>query len=457
MIISQLLLTTFVLYWLQTQYGAEMRRLQRELTFMAIETRNGITDSLLYGTGNTEVRRGQVHQDDSLRMSRSKTAMEHRKPGFKSPDTIFIPVVSGIAHELTQTNKERYASEEKSDTAYTRDHRTKNRWLMNIDTASFRESFTSKMRNTGMDFAIQWDDTPHGNKLPPEESLGSPEPGPGFVITDIAITKFRRHIISKILPQIIFGLLLVMLTALAFFFSYRSIHEHIILSNLKNEFIGNITHELKTPVATLSVAIESLNKYNLKNEPRLLEEYLKLASLETRRLEELINRVLDHTMLQNGMQQLNKVVSDINSLITEVTEIMPQTFPGGSIEFFPSKEQLQLAVDPLFFKGAIINLIDNSLKYCDKEPHIKIISYRKGNTAIIEVNDNGPGIPEEYHNRIFEKFFRIPAENVHNVKGYGLGLSFVAQVIELHSGTVKVHNLNPGCSFMITLPINAEK
>lgn len=459
MLISQMLLTAFVLYWLQSQYSAEMRRLQRELTFMAIETRNDITDSILYGTGNTFADHGnRLSQgrsgNDSIRLSRKKGASDLRRPPVQSPDTIFIPVVSGVAHDMMQPGKNRTMAENDNDTVHNTDRHVRNRWFISLDTASFRQILSSKLSNSGMDFSLHWSKNGRGNNNPPEESIGAPETGPGLLISEIAITEFRRHVISKIIPQICFGLVLVLLTALAFFFSYRSINEHIILGNLKNEFIGNITHELRTPVATLSVAIESLSKYNLKSEPGKLEEYLKLASVETKRLEELINRVLDHTVLQNGGQQLNMIVIDINDLIKEVTDRMLLTCNGDSITFTPSEKPMSVMVDPLFFKGAIINLIDNSLKYCDKDPLINVISYRKGNYAVTEINDNGPGIPEEYLARVFEKFFRLPAGNIHNVKGYGLGLSYVSQIIELHQGTVDVHNLNPGCSFIIKLPLS---
>lgn len=463
MIISQMLLTAFVLYWLQSQYSAEKRRLQRELAYMAVEARNDITDSILYGTGNTSADHGnrlsKGHSgNDSVKLSRKKEASDLRRPPVQSPDTIFIPVISRVARDMMQPGKNRTMADNDNDTVHNADSHVRNRWFMSLDTASFRQIFNSKLSNSGMAFSLHWSTDGHENNSTPKESIATPAAGPVLLINKIAITGFRKHIISNIIPQIFFGLVLVLLTALAFFFSYRSINEHIILSNLKNEFIGNITHELKTPVATLSVAIESLTRYNLKSEPGKLEEYLQLASVETKRLEELINRVLDNTVLQNGGQQLNMIVTDINGLIKEVTDRMLQTCNGGSITFTHSEKPMSVMVDPLFFKGAIINLIDNSIKYCDKDPLINVISYTKGNYAVTEINDNGPGIPEEYLSRVFEKFFRLPSGNVHNVKGYGLGLSYVSQIIGLHHGSVEVHNLNPGCSFIIKLPLNhAEK
>jgi two-component system phosphate regulon sensor histidine kinase PhoR len=215
-----------------------------------------------------------------------------------------------------------------------------------------------------------------------------------------------------------------------------------------------MTHELKTPVATISIALESLGRYNMRNEPEVMDEYLRLASSETERLTELINRVLDHSMLEENKQLLKPVLTDVNSLVSDVTRNMQQRFEKcGSIEFKPSPEKINVLCDPLFLSGVIINLIDNSIKYCDKDPVIRILAGSDSGSAIIEVTDNGPGIPAEYHNRIFEKFFRMPTGNVHNVKGYGLGLSFAYLVMKLHKGSISITNLEPGCSFKLKLPL----
>ena len=192
----------------------------------------------------------------------------------------------------------------------------------------------------------------------------------------------------------------------------------------------------------------------MRNEPEVMDEYLRLASSETTRLTELINRVLDHSMLEENNQLLKPELTDINSLVSDVTHNMQQRFEKcGSIEFKPSPEKINVLCDPLFLRGVIINLIDNSIKYCDKDPVIRILAGSESGSAIIEVTDNGPGIPVEYHNRIFEKFFRMPAGNVHNVKGYGLGLSFAYLVMKLHKGSISITNLDPGCSFKLKLPI----
>jgi two-component system phosphate regulon sensor histidine kinase PhoR len=202
------------------------------------------------------------------------------------------------------------------------------------------------------------------------------------------------------------------------------------------------------------VALEALGNYNMKKEPRVMEEYLQLASEETKRLGELINRVLDHTLLEQKEHPLDLIEIDLNKLITDVVSIMNRkTGSKGIIEFNREDHNITLVGDLLYIKGVLINLIDNSIKYCDTDPVITVSAERKSKYIVVEIKDNGPGIPEEYQKKIFEKFFRLPSENVHNVKGYGLGLSFASLVMELHKGSIEVKNLNPGCSFKLKFPV----
>jgi two-component system phosphate regulon sensor histidine kinase PhoR len=200
------------------------------------------------------------------------------------------------------------------------------------------------------------------------------------------------------------------------------------------------------------VALEALGNFNMKKEPELMEEYLRLASEETHRLGELINRVLDHTLLEQKKHPLELKEIDLNRLISEVVNTMRiKLGKKGRIEFNAGLD-IRIAGDPLYLKGVFINLIENSIKYCDKEPVINILASKNDDETVIEINDNGPGVPSEYQKKIFEKFFRLPSEDVHNVKGYGLGLSFASLVMELHNGSIKVRNLSPGSSFILKFP-----
>jgi len=278
-----------------------------------------------------------------------------------------------------------------------------------------------------------------------------------FTLPGATVEQYNGYLFGSITPQIIFGFVLVFITGLAFGLAFRSIRQNIILNNLRDEFISNITHELKTPVATLSVALESLGKYRMSTDPAVMDEYLKLASQETRRLGELIDRVLNHSVLEENNSMLTVTRVNINVLIAEITSIMNRMLDNsGSVEFLPGEENIVIDGDPLFLKGVIISLIDNSIKYCDRKPEIKIFTGREKGFAVIRVNDNGPGIPDGYRKKIFEKFFRVPTGNIHTVKGFGLGLSYVKMIVEEHNGYIDVESeLYEGSKFNISLPIKA--
>jgi signal transduction histidine kinase len=431
MITSQLLLTLFVLQWLRSQYRSEKERLVNELTGFYIDTQDEIVDTILF--------RSFVGPALSGTSQPGITHMVTLSDSGKHDDIILRSVKLIVSHTRDSL---KIRGTEIPDPA------------INPDTAVFRQHFQNRLDTADMDFHLTWvgSSGSTGEKnIKPSLYIKPLNP---FALPAVSVTRYGAYLTGEIFPQILFGLILVFVTALAFSLSYRSIRDHITLNEMRNEFISNMTHELKTPVATLSIALESLGKYNMRKDPRVIEEYLKLASQETKRLEDLINRVLDHSMLEEETRTLNISTIDINMLISEVADTMRVKLEeGGKIEFMPSPELITVNGDPLFLRGVLLNLIDNSIKYCDKVPVIRILSAKVSGFAVVEVNDNGPGIPAEYHKKIFEKFFRLPAGNVHNVKGYGLGLSFVSLVMKLHKGSIEFRNCDNGCSFILKIPV----
>lgn len=466
MITSQVLLTLFVLQWLRSQYSEEKERLAEGLTGLYIDTQDEIIDTLLFRSYVNPVLRS--HRNDTLPHDSLIPVPDTMKDivrweGMKRAITVRLSHGADTAVPLPDTLKFRRINGDMLlrsvklivshtiDSGDTKGMRVRDLEI-NPDSAVFKEHFQKRILESGMKFNISWEEktVSHSEK----KKILYINPLNPFSLPAVSITGYNGFLAGKILPQVLFGLILIFITGFAFLISYRRLRDHVVLNNLRNEFISNMTHELKTPVATISIALESLGRYNMKNEPEVMDEYLRLASSETRRLEELINRVLDHSVLEENNQLLKPVLTEINSLISDVTRNMQQRFEKcGTIEFNHSQEKINVLCDPLFLRGVIINLIDNSIKYCDKDPVIRILAGTETGSAIIEVTDNGPGIPSEYHNRIFEKFFRMPAGNVHNVKGYGLGLSFAALVMKLHKGSISIKNLDPGCSFKLKLPL----
>ena len=477
MITSQFLLTLFVIQWLYSQYSSEREDMVKELNGFWIDSHNEVLDTLvlkryvnplLNGQGiKVKNKSGELTgvfvADTSLYITSGDNNRQEASTG-KGLITVKINHSADSPVRKVDTITKRGISEDfimrsvKMIVSRAEDSMNSNNQNVSIfairpDTVMFKKHFSGRISGAGMKLHISWENKEDSTLAKEHRRLIHINPLTSFPFPEASVGRYNSYLAGRIMPQIIFGLLLIIITAIAFTLSYRSIRQQAIVNNLRNEFINNITHELKTPVATLSVALESLRKFNLQAEPLVLDEYLMLASKETKRLEELINRVLDHSVLEENSNLLNIKIVDINSLVLDTAGIIRHSLPaGGSVEVVPYKENIAIPGDPLFIKGVLLNLLDNSVRYCDKVPAITIVTRIEKGFAVIEVNDNGPGIPEEYQSRIFEKFFRLPNENVHDVKGYGLGLSFAALVMRLHRGSIGVRNLKPGASFTLKLP-----
>jgi len=477
MITSQVLLTLFVVQWLRTQYGNEKKMMTSEIDRLYLAAQDELIDTLLFNSyvvpvidsaGDGAIKHiisvsDSLTVDSMTQLTKDVTRNNIFWKGTKGAITVRINSEGDSLPTLPDTIKIRKLNDEMllrsvklmvTHTSGPVKEGFNGSFALGfrIDSLKFIDSFVQKMHGEEMKFHISWYKA-MPDSAPASKGVLLVNPMSPFSLPSLAITRYSGFLLNKILPQIFFGIVLIFITALAFFLSYRSIRDHLIMNSLRNEFISNITHELRTPVATIGVALESLGKYNPGNDPSLTEKYLALASVETKRLEELINRVLDNSLLEEARESLSFTDTDISELIREVAGIMKLKLErSGNIEVTAPAEPIRIKCDPLYLRGALINLVENSIKYCDKTPLIKISVQKESDRVKIEVSDNGPGIPSGYHKRIFGKFFRLPSENIHNVKGYGLGLSFVSQVMKLHKGGVNVRNLSQGCCFTLEIP-----
>jgi two-component system phosphate regulon sensor histidine kinase PhoR len=261
-------------------------------------------------------------------------------------------------------------------------------------------------------------------------------------------------LIKRIGAPILFSLILLGITILSFMLMYRNMIKQRRLAEAKNEFISNITHELKTPIATVGVAIEALKNFNAIQDPQRTREYLDISSNELQRLSLLVDKVLKLSMFEKQGIDLKYEAINLEQLVNEVSgSLKLQTERHHAIINITAEGDLNLQGDKLHLQSVVFNLLDNALKYSKDEPRIDIDMKGGENTVVLTVADNGIGIPSEYRDKIFEKFFRIPHGDTHNAKGYGLGLSYVAQVIEKHKGTIAVDSKEgAGTTFSITLP-----
>ena len=263
------------------------------------------------------------------------------------------------------------------------------------------------------------------------------------------------YLLKKMISPILFSFFLIGLTVLTFTLLYRNLVQQRRLTVLKNDFISNITHELKTPIATVQVAIEALRNFNAMKDPARTKEYLDISQQELQRLSMLVDKVLRLSMFENREVQLMPEPFDLQELVKEVTGSFQPLLEKhrANLKIDYKGDNFTIEADRLHLMSVVYNLLDNALKYGGAEPQIEIEVDMTGPEARLIVKDNGIGIPAAYQDKIFDKFFRVPQGDRHNVKGYGLGLSYVSHIIQKHRGHIQV-NSEPGkgSRFIITLP-----
>lgn len=262
------------------------------------------------------------------------------------------------------------------------------------------------------------------------------------------------YLIKRISLPILFSLLLLGITVLSFVMLYRNLLRQQKLAVLKNEFISNITHELKTPIATVGVAIEALKNFNAIDDPKRTREYLDISSNELQRLGFLVDKVLKLSMFEKKEMDLKYETVNMKAVVDEVVESLKLQLEKYEAKVtVASSGDVVLKGDSLHLLSVVFNLLDNALKYSSEKPVIEISLDGKQDVVEMTVKDNGIGIEPVYKDKIFEKFFRVPQGNVHNAKGYGLGLSYVAEVVKKHKGLINVDSKpGTGTTFRITIP-----
>ncbi len=231
------------------------------------------------------------------------------------------------------------------------------------------------------------------------------------------------------------------------------------LSNIKNDFINNMTHELKTPISTISLASQMLHDNSISNTPRTIEHVSNVILQESKRLSFQVEKVLQMAVFNEGRLKLKFKEVHLNDLINNVIlnfELRVKS-KDGTLDSVIVAEDDQIKGDEVHITNVIFNLLDNAMKYSKGQPAIEVKTENKKDFVVVSVKDNGIGIAKEHQDQIFERFYRVPTGNVHDVKGFGLGLSYVKKIIDSHQGKIKVEStLNKGTKFMIYFPLNVK-
>ncbi len=377
--------------------------------------------------------------------------------GARTPEGIFIEkggpsmapdedmLIRGIPHDIQQKN-------------------AVFRFLYNVDSISLKDSVTIKEivaaykdklkdeKMNGVAFSVARLDSSYANSSNLNDvTIGFAKP----ITYRLSIDNKVTYLLKQLTLPILFSLLLVGMTVISFVLLYRNLVRQQRLADLKNDFISNVTHELKTPIATVGVAIEALKNFNAIDDPKRTKEYLDISQSELQRLSLLVDKVLKLSMFEKKEMELKKEQFDCRQLVQEVMTSMRLQFEKyrAKVNLHAEGDNFIVEADKLHITSVIYNLLDNALKYSSEYPVIDVQLKADPETIELSVSDNGIGIEPAYKEKIFDKFFRVPTGDKHNIKGYGLGLSYVAEVLKRHQGNVHVESeLGKGSIFTARFP-----
>lgn len=272
----------------------------------------------------------------------------------------------------------------------------------------------------------------------------------------VQIENYGLLIFKKIIPELTFSILLFICIALAFYMVYKTLASERMLINLKNDFIQNITHELKTPIATVSVAMEALQEFNALDDQNKRSEYLDISKNELKRLSLLVDKVLNISQIEKEMPPIQLETLNLNQVIQEILNTLKLQFEKMNVQisFECFGEEFVIRGDRQRVDGLLYNLLDNAMKYNNStEPLIHLQLMHEDGYVKMVMTDNGIGIPMEHQKSVFDKFYRVPQGNIHNVKGHGLGLSFAAQVVRELDGNIQLESEQTvGSTFIVKIP-----
>ncbi len=266
----------------------------------------------------------------------------------------------------------------------------------------------------------------------------------------------RRYLFESIGFMAVSSTILTLIIICTFWLTIYIILRQKKMSEIRNDFVNNMTHELKTPISTISLASQMLSDKEIPMANKNLDHLASVIADESKRLSYQVEKVLQMSIFDKGKMNLRLKEIDANELITTVvrnTLIQIKNKNGTIVKNLDAVEAVILA-DEVHFTNVLFNLLDNGIKYSKGSPDITLSTSNRDNNLVITVADKGIGIPKEHQARIFEQFYRVPTGNVHNVKGFGLGLSYVKKIIEAHNGKIYLESeLNKGTTFSIFIPL----
>lgn len=275
-------------------------------------------------------------------------------------------------------------------------------------------------------------------------------------VVRIHFPTMNSYIFSSVrfmIPAIIFTLVLLV----TFIFTIAVIFRQKRLTEIKNDFINNMTHELKTPISSISLAAQMMNDEAVTKSPTMIKHIGGVVNDESKRLRFLVEKVLQMSMFDDRTAIFKKKELDLNEMVENIANsfTLRVEHTGGRINTLVEAENSKIYVDEIHFSNVIHNLMDNAVKYKKEgEPLVlEVHTWNADGRLMLSVKDNGIGIKKENLKKVFDKFYRVHTGNVHNVKGFGLGLAYVKKIVDLHKGEIKVESVyGKGTKFTISLP-----
>jgi len=275
----------------------------------------------------------------------------------------------------------------------------------------------------------------------------------------IVLPDFQKSVIGEMRLMIAGAIFFTLVIITAFYVTVNALLRQKKLSEIKNDFINNMTHEFKTPLATISLAVDALRNEKVVHDRVKSEYFSGIIKEENRRMNKQVETILQASLLDRQEQQLNLRPIHAHVVIQESMENFHLQLEGkgGRAECQLNAKNDLIEADEVHFTNLITNLIDNAVKYSKDAPLIRITTHSTTKSLIIRIEDNGIGMSKETQRRIFEKFYRAHTGNLHNVKGFGLGLSYVKTIVEAHKGKIKVDSVvGKGTTFTLEFPLKKD-
>ena len=327
--------------------------------------------------------------------------------------------------------------------------------LASIDTLVKQEVLRKKLNvDFGLSFIINDEESElYNEKIIEAASLNAISKStflPKNSTLTIHFTNSTKEILKRILTGILLSTLLVLVVISCLFYLLKIIKHQKQIAEVKNDFISNITHEFKTPIATIGVALESIKNFNVINDKEKTKTYIDMSNNQLTKLNVMVEKLLETASLDSENLELKKEQSNITDLIQNLVSKHALELKEKSISFDDSEEEIFANIDAFHFENALNNIIDNAIKYGGKNIKVNLEQNTIGFT--VTISDDGKTLTKGNKDRIFEKFYRIPKGNTHDIKGFGIGLYYAKKIIEKHDGAVHLNLDNQWTTFKISVP-----